>query len=159
YEDEELNGNPEGSMGLWRYNGSAWGAVGKTANSVNANYVEYSSLSDITNRWTFSDQSNVVQWNGSVSSDWNTAANWTVLQGSASRPPSASDIVNLGTAAFTNNPTISTSVNVKNIVFGSTQAVTLSMANGGSLTSGDISGMLNSSISHTINANNQTLNI
>jgi hypothetical protein len=159
YEDGELNGNSESSMGLWQYNGSSWGSIGKTANSTTSNYVEQSGLTNITNRWTCSDDGNVVQWNGSVSTDWNTAANWTVMQGSATAPPSATDIVNLGTAAFTNQPTISNAVNVKNINFGSVQAVTLSMASGGSLTSGDINGTWSSNATHTIHANDQSITI
>ncbi|MFA6057553.1 MAG: T9SS type A sorting domain-containing protein [Taibaiella sp.] len=159
YEGDELNGNSESSMGLWRYDGSAWGSIGKTANSTTSNYVEQSGLTNITNRWTCSDDGNVVQWNGSVSADWNTAANWTVIQGSASAPPSATDIVNLGTITFINQPTISNTVNVKNINFGSAQAVTLSMASGGSLTSGDINGTWSSNVIHTINANNQSITI
>jgi hypothetical protein len=157
YEDGELNGNDESSMGLWHYNGSIWAASGKTGNSTTANYVEQSGLLNITGRWTCSDNTNVVQWNGSVSTNWNTAVNWTVIQGSATAPPSASDIVNLGTIAFTNQPTISTTVNVKNINFGSTQAVVLSMASGGSLTSGDIKGTWSSNAIHNINANNQSI--
>jgi hypothetical protein len=159
YEDGELNGSVESSMGLWNYNGSAWTAIGKTANSTTSNYVEYSGLTNITNRWTCSDNSNVVQWNGSVSTDWHTAANWSVLQGSASMPPLATDIVNLGNAAFTHQPTINSAVSVKNIIFGTVQAITLSMASGGSLTSGDINGTWSSNITHTINANDQSINI
>ncbi|MEO6228754.1 MAG: hypothetical protein ABIP10_01440 [Ferruginibacter sp.] len=159
YEDAELNGANESTMALWKYNGSAWASSGKTANSTTSNYVEQSGLTNITNRWTMSDNSNVVQWNGSVSTDWNTAANWTVLQGSASAPPAATDIVNLGTAVFTYNPTISSAVTVKNINFGSVQALTLTMASGGSLTSGDIHGTWSTTKTHTINANNQTITI
>jgi len=158
YEDAEINGNTESSMNLWKYN-NPWAAIGKTANSTSSNYVEQSGLSNITDRWTCSDNANVVQWNGSVSTDWNTAANWTVLQGSASAPPSASDIVNLGTASFTNQPTISSTVSIKNIVFGSTQAVTLSMASGGTLTTGDIAGKWSSNVTHTINTNNQVITV
>ncbi|MDQ0639298.1 hypothetical protein QF042_002863 [Pedobacter sp. W3I1] len=159
YEDAELNGSSETTIGLWRYNGTSWAASGKTANDATANYVEQSLLSDITNRWTLSDDANVVQWNGSVSTNWNTAANWTTVQGSASTPPSATDIVNLGTIAFINQPTISSTVNVKNINFGSAQAVTLSMASGGSLTSGDIYGTWSSNVTHAINAGNQSLTV
>ena len=146
-------------MALWRYNGTTWGSSGKTSNSTTANYVEQSLITNITNRWTCSDNSNVVQWNGSVSTDWNTAANWTVLQGSASRPPSSTDIAELGTGAFINQPTISNAVSVKNIIFGSAQAVTLSMASGGSLTSGDINGIWSGNLTHTINANNQSITV
>lgn len=162
YEDAALNGNDESTMTLWNYNGSSWSSSGKTANSTTSNYVELSGLTNITNRWTLSNTSssaNVVQWNGSVSTDWNTAANWTVIQGSPSRPPSATDIVNLGTGAFTYHPTISSTVSVKNINFGSVQALTLSMASGGSLTSDDIDGTWSSNVTHTINANNQSITI
>jgi hypothetical protein len=159
YEDGELNGNNEAAMSLWNYNGSTWTAIGKTANSTTANYVEQSGLANITNRWTCSDDANVVQWNGSVSTDWNTAANWTVIQGSVSRPPAATDIVQLGTVAFTNQPIISSTVSVKTIIFGSVQPVNLSMASGGSLTSGDIQGTWSSNVTHVINVNNQTVNV
>jgi hypothetical protein len=159
YEDDELNGNDESTMSLWHYNGTAWGASGKTANSTSANYVELSALADISNRWTCAYTQSVVQWNGSVSADWNTANNWTVTAGAGSRPPAATDIVNLGTGAFTNHPTISTAVTVKNINFGSTQPLTLSMASGGSLTSGDIHGTWTGNAIHTINTNGQTITV
>jgi hypothetical protein len=161
YDDDELNGNDESIMTLWRYNGSSWVNSGKTGNDITSNYVEQSGLTAIANRWTLSNSSgaNVVQWNGSVSTDWNTAANWTVLQGSSSRPPAATDTVDLGTAAFTYQPTIGSAVNVKNITFGSVQALTLSMATGGSLTSTNINGTWSSSVTHTINANNQTITV
>ena len=159
YEDDELNGSLESSLALWNYNGPVWGSIGKTGNSTTSNYVEQTGLTNITNRWTCSNNSNVVQWNGSVSTDWNTAANWTVIQGSAVSPPSSTDIVNLGTATFNNHPTISTAVTVKNIYFGSAQALTLSMAGGGSLTSGDIQGTWSGNTIHTINANNQTITV
>lgn len=160
YEDAGLNGNDESTMTLWNYSGSSWTSSGKTANSTTSNYVELTGLTGITNRWTLSNTSssaNVVQWNGSVSTDWNTAANWTVVQGSPSRPPAATDIVNLGTGAFTYHPTISTTVSVKNINFGSAQALTLSMAAGGSLTSDDLDGTWSSNATHTINVNNQSI--
>ncbi len=159
YDDDELNGNSESIMTLWRYNGSSWVNSSKTANDVTSNYVEKSGLTSIANRWTLSNSTgaNVVQWNGSVSTDWNTTANWTILQGSASRPPAATDTVDLGTANFTYQPTISSAVNVKNIIFGTVQALTLSMAAGGSLTSNNISGTWSSSVTHTINVNNQSI--
>jgi hypothetical protein len=161
YDDDELNGNDETTMTLWTYNGSSWTNAGKSANDFTSNYVEQSGLTNITTRWTLSNPNgaSVVQWNGSVSTDWNTAANWTVLQGAGSRPPSASDIVHLGTVAFTYNPTISSTVNVKNILFGSAQAVSLSFASSGSLTSANIDGNWSNSVTHTINVNNQSLTI
>lgn len=160
YENDELNGNNESSMVLWRNNGSSWGSAGKTANDTAANYVEQSGLTSIVNRWTASGSSNLVQWNGSVSSDWNNPANWTVLQGTASAPPSPTDIVDLGTAAFTYQPTITSNVTVKNIAFGSVQAVTLSLGSGGTLTTlGDIDGDWTANAKHAILVNNQTLTV
>ncbi|MBC7937618.1 MAG: hypothetical protein H7Y86_19895 [Rhizobacter sp.] len=159
YEDDELNGSNESSMGLWKYNGAVWGAIGKTGNNTTLNYVEQSGLTDITNQWTLSDNSNVVVWDGSESTDWNTAGNWTVVQGSASTPPSATDIVNLGTVSFSYQPLISNTVSVKNINFGSAQAVNLSMAAGGSLTTGDVHGSWSTNAIHAINANNQSITI
>ena len=161
YDDDGLNGNNEATMTLWRYNGSAWVDSGKTANDTTANYIELSGLTSIITRWTFANPggASVVEWNGSVSSDWNTAANWTALQGSPSRPPSANDTVYLGTAAFTNNPTISNAATAKQIHFGSAQAVTLTMASGGSLTSNNIDGEWSSSVTHTLNVNNQSMTV
>ena len=58
-------------MQLWRYNGTAWALAGKTTSSNTSNYVEKTLLSDISNRWSFTDDGSVLAWNGSVSSDWN----------------------------------------------------------------------------------------
>ncbi len=157
YEDDELNGNNESSMSAWNYNGILWIPVVKTANSTTSNYVEQSGLANITNRWTFGGPSNAAQWTGAVSSDWNNANNWVSVLGSSSLPPSSNDVVAIGSAAFANQPTINTAVSVKNIVFGTAQNVTLSMASGGSLTSGDILTVWDSSATHTINANSQTI--
>jgi hypothetical protein len=161
YYDDELNGNNEATMTLWHFNGSTWVNSGKGANDVTLNYVEQSGLTNLANRWTLANSTgaNVVEWNGSTSTDWNTAANWTILQGSASRPPAASDIVKLGFDPFTYQPTISSSVSVRKIDFGSVQAVTLSMATGGSLTSIGISGAWTSGVVHTINVNNQAITV
>ena len=161
YEDDELNGNDEATMTLWSYNGSSWVNSGKTANSTSTNYVEQSGLTNIATRWTLSNPggATVVEWNGSTSSDWNSAANWTALSGTPSKPPSADDIVYLGTAAFTYHPTISTAATARNIHFGSAQALTLTLTGGGSLTSGNIGGAWTSNAVHTINVNNQTLTI
>ncbi len=159
YEDDELNGNIENSMSLWRYNGTAWNSSGKTGNSSTTNYVEQSDLNDITNRWSLSDAINSVRWNGSVSSNWNTAANWTILDGSATRPPSAIDNVNIGDTLFVNQPVISSTVNVKSIVLSSTKVVNLSMAAGGTLNTGGILGDWSSNAAHSINVNNQNISV
>ncbi len=160
YEDAELNGNDETIMQLWKYNGSSWTVSGKTGNSTTSNYVEKSGLTNITNRWTCTDDPSVVRWSGAVSSAWNNAANWTTVSGSPGMPPAAIDVVQIGTAAFTNQPTISTSVTVKSIVFGSVQAATLTIGSGGSLTtSGNINGSWSANAVHTIDAGNQNLTV
>lgn len=165
YEDEELNGTPENDMGMWHYQSipelpiMVWFPVSKTANDTVANYVEHSELTDITNRWTCSIDPSVVLWNGSVSSDWNTAANWTVDLGAGSTPPAPTDIAGLGMLACTYQPTISTPVTIKNIFFAAEHEMTLSMASGGSLTSGEITGMWFNDAEHTINTNGQAITI
>ncbi|MEJ7627140.1 MAG: DUF2341 domain-containing protein [Ferruginibacter sp.] len=158
YEDNELNGINESSMGLWNYVGTTWNLIGKTGNDTSNNYVELSGLTNMSNRYTLSDNLNIVTWNGSVSTDWNTAANWTTTQGAPSIPPSASDIVSLGTVGFTYQPTISANISVSGIHLDNFQAVTLTLASGGSLTvSGNIDGDWTGNAIHTINVNNQTL--
>lgn len=159
YEDNELNGNPENEMGLWKDSSLQWIPRGKTAFDTAANYIEQSGLTDITNRWTCSINPSVVLWNGSVSSDWNTPDNWTVYVGSGSRPPSATDVVSIGGIPFTHQPQITTSVTIKNLVFSSNQSVTLAMGNGGSLIVGDVQGVWETDMVHTINTNAQTVTI
>ncbi len=160
YEDVELNGNDETAMQLWRFDGTVWGASGKTGNNTTSNYVEQSGLTNITNRWTCSDAPGVARWNGSFNTAWNNAANWTTVSGTPSLPPAAIDIVQIGTAAFTNQPTISTTVTVKSIVFGSVQAATLTMGSGGTLTTnGNINGSWSADAIHTINAGDQNINV
>lgn len=160
YEDDELNGNVESSMGLWNYDGTVWFPIGKNSNSTSFNYVDRAGLTNITNRWTIAITSDVALWNGSVSTDWHTAANWTPIQGSPSTPPSATDVALVGFDVFTNQPTISTAVNVKNIVFGSAKAVTLTMSNGGTLNSGSIYGIWNNTTAtHTFQTNDQPVTI
>ena len=161
YEDAELNGNNEATIGIWRNTGSGWSVYGKSANSATANYVEYTSvLSSINGRYTLSATANVVTWNGSVSGDWSTAANWTVTGGAPSRPPGAGDIAEIGTATFINQPVISSAANVKGIMFGSAQAATLTLASGGSLiTQGNITGSWSANAVHTINTGSQSLTV
>ncbi|GGH63866.1 hypothetical protein HNQ91_002429 [Filimonas zeae] len=160
YEDAELNGNTESAMGLWKNTGTGWVTSGKTGSSTAANYVEQTSLSGVVARWTLSDNANVVRWNGSVSSSWTNAANWTSAQGTPSLPPGSNDIVELGTAAFVNQPVISTNVTVKSISFGSAQAVSLSLAAGALTVQGNITGSWAANTTHSIQtgAQNMTVN-
>ncbi|MEO6719010.1 MAG: hypothetical protein ABIN67_01550 [Ferruginibacter sp.] len=160
YEDAELNGNNEANMQLWKYNGAAWAVSGKTGNSTTTNYVEKSGLTNITDRWTMTDNGSVLDWNGSVSSDWSTAANWTLVQGTFSGAPTSTDIAQIGVASFTNQPIITTAAAVKSISFGSAKAATLSLNSGGSLTvNGSINGTWLANATHAIDANNQSITI
>ena len=160
YEEDELNGNSEATMPLWNYTGAAWANAGKTSNSAASNYVELSGLGNIATQWTLSDASNVTRWTGSVSSDWNTAGNWVAVQGSPGAVPTASDIAEIGTGAFTNQPIITTAASVKSISFGSIQAATLTLNAGGSLTTaGNIAGIWSGNATHTINAGTQTVTV
>ncbi|CAN5378867.1 hypothetical protein BH11BAC3_BH11BAC3_02010 [soil metagenome] len=160
YEDAELNGNVESAMQLWKYNGTSWGISGITGNNTTSNYVEKSGLTSITNRWTFSDDGSVLNWNGSASSDWSTAANWTLVQGTFNGAPTSTDIAQIGVATFTNQPIITTAAVAKGVIFGDAKAATLTLNAGGSLTvSGTVSGSWTSNATHTINANNQNITV
>ncbi|RYE24599.1 MAG: hypothetical protein EOP51_06825, partial [Sphingobacteriales bacterium] len=159
YEDAELNGNNEANLSTWSNVGIGWNSQGKNDNSTTANYVQVGQLLSINGRWTLAAAANAVYWNGSVSSDWHNASNWTVLSGSPSRPPAVGDIAEIGVVTFNNQPAISTNVAVKNIVLGSTKAVTLSMNTGGTLSTGGIAGKWTGNSTHTLNVNNQTVDI
>lgn len=114
YEDAELNGNDEARLDFWKNSASSWAAASKTTYNATNNYVELSAINSINARWTLSDDNAIVAWNGSVNSDWNTAANWTVINGSANTPPKSTDIVQLGGINYTNAPIISNNAGVKN---------------------------------------------
>ena len=159
YEDAELNGNTESALSLWRHT-SAWSVSGKTSNDTTSNWVEESALTDVTGRWTLSADENVVRWNGSVSTAWDNSTNWTVLQGGPTLPPSTNEIVQLGDVVFGNQPAITSPAAVKAIQFGSAQAVTLSLAAGGSLTTGgNVEGDWDNNVTHTIAVGAQTFHV
>ncbi|RFS19489.1 hypothetical protein DVR12_22915 [Chitinophaga silvatica] len=161
YETNVLNGNAQNSLDVWRNTGSGWSDIGSSSSNSGQNYVEVSGLLTTgTGRYTLGAPLSVVRWNGSVSSDWNTAGNWTTTQGSPARPPGTSDVAEIGTAAFTNQPTINNTVNIKGVYFGSTQAATLTLGTSGSLTTaGNIAGSWSANATHTINVNNQNLTV
>jgi hypothetical protein len=160
YEDAELNGNHESGLSLWRSKDSAWVLSGESAQDTAANWVENRGVSELGGRWTLSGESGVVRWAGSVSSAWEAAGNWTVVSGSASRPPSGKDVVELGTARADRQPVVSSAVSVSSISFGSALPMTVTLGPGASLnTSGNISGTWASNVSHTINVGSGTLRV
>ncbi|MGN6490980.1 MAG: T9SS type A sorting domain-containing protein [Agriterribacter sp.] len=160
YEDDELNGNAEAAMPLWNHSGAAWSNAGKTSNNTTDNYVELSGLSSLSTRWTLSDAPNVLRWTGGVSGDWNTAGNWTAVQGSPGTIPTANDIAEIGTAAFSNQPVITTAATAKSLLFGSVQPVTLTLGAGGTLaTAGNILGQWSGNATHTIEVGAQSVTV
>src|SRR6185369_112176 len=106
YENAELNGNLESALQLLRFL-PPWTLSGVTAGDVAANWAEQSALTDITGRWTLSDNPKIVAWRGTLSTAWETAGNWEVYAGSASTPPGTNEVVLLGNTNFVNQPTIS----------------------------------------------------
>ncbi|MCX6895771.1 MAG: hypothetical protein NTZ16_09805, partial [Verrucomicrobia bacterium] len=165
YRDAELNGNDEATMALWRNGGSLWALAGKTGNDTVNNWIEQNSITDLAGRWTMSGDSGVVRWNGSVSTAWETPANWTVVSGTPSQPPDANDIVELGTVTATYQPTITTAAAVKSLSFGSAQAMTLTMSPGAALAAigiqaiGNVGGIWTNDTDHIINVGAQTLTV
>ncbi len=157
YADAELNGNDEDSMKLWQYGGSQWLDRLKSGNNSTANWLEQSGLSSLSGSWAISDSVNVVRWNGSVSSAWENANNWTVVQGAASRPPGTNDIAELGFNTFIHQPAIASPVQVRALNFGSMQPVTLALSSG-SLTA-NIVGEWTNNATHMIDVGAQTLNV
>lgn len=160
YEDDELNGNTESQLTQWNYLTGSWNTAGtNTSNSTINNYVEKNNLTNLVSRWTLSSVPSVYSWSGVVDNDWNKKDNWKFAGAAATSLPTATDVVNIGVETFDFQPTIGTAVIVKNIVLGSVKAVILSMATGGSLITGNITGNWTSNATHAININDQTVTI
>lgn len=159
YEDEELNGNNESTMTVWLNSGGGWSSQGKASNSTTDNWVSTGGLAALNGRWTISSVPNIVRWNGKISSDWNTLANWSTVSGAPSRPPGANDIVIIGDSTFLNQPVISSNVTIKGLTFASVKAATLTLTSGSLTTTGNISGTWAANAQHTINAGAQTITV
>ena len=158
YLDTELQGNDETSMVLWKNTGS-WVSAGKTANDATANWVEYSGITNLVSRWTLAGGQNVVQWTGTVGTDWATAGNWQVVQGAASTPPGSNDIVLIGSLSHTNQPIISANTTVRALRLYSTTVSTLTLSTGSLTVSGSVLGSWSGNAAHTLDVGNQTLNV
>jgi fibronectin-binding autotransporter adhesin len=159
YENDELNGNIEPGVQLLHFD-PPWTLSGVTSRDAVNNWVEQTTLTDITGRWAISDNPRIVVWNGSVSSAWETAANWDVLAGSATVPPGTNEVVALGTTNFVHQPTISSAGNARSISFGSVQATTLTLGAGGSLeTVGNIAGSWDTNVTHSIEVGDRSLTV
>lgn len=156
YEDTELNGTTEANLGLWRFVSGAWSSYGKTTSDVNANWIQRTAQPDITGRWTFYDGAVTHVWKGTTSTAWATASNWK-----AGVVPQSIDNILIGTETFTNQPSITTAIAVKSVVFGSVKATTLTISGGtGSLTvNGNVAGDWSADQVHNINVGARTLTI
>ena len=158
YDDGELNGNTEAALELW-HNTSSWTTFGKSNNSATDNWVELDTLTSLNGRWSLSEFVKVVRWKGSVSSAWETAGNWLVIQGSPTLPPGNTDVVQIGDSAFTNQPSINSSVSVRSINFGSAQSATLSISSGSLTTNGNIEGSWSANRTHSIAVGSNTMTV
>lgn len=153
YEQNEVNGNDESLMTLWRRSLGTWSSVGKDANDATNNWVEEIGQNNLTDPWTLSEGLEQFSWDGSTDSSWTDADNWT-----PTGVPTLTSIVRIGDLAFTNQPIISTSVQAKEVFFHSDTESTLTIASGGSLTvQGNIDGEWDADASHTIDVGAQSL--
>lgn len=153
YEQNEVNGNDESLMTLWRRSLGTWSTAGKSANDATDNWVEQTAQTNLTNPWTLSEGLVQFSWDGSASSSWTDSDNW-----SPAGIPILTSIVRIGDLAFTNQPIISTSVQAKELFFHSDTESTLTIAFGGSLTvQGNIDGEWDADASHTIDVGAQSL--
>ncbi|MEO8148607.1 MAG: T9SS type A sorting domain-containing protein [Bacteroidia bacterium] len=163
YENSELNAFNEPNLTQYHYNTGTlvWDSIGITTRDTAANWVAKTLITNCTGRWTLSGFRNVVSWNGSVSSAWETAANWTTISGvsMANRVPVSTDEAQIGQAAFTYNPVINSARIVNILMFGSTQAATLTIASGSLTTLGAISGTWSAAASHTLDVSSGALNV
>lgn len=160
YEDVELNGNSESGLQLYNY-GSSWTNLGASSVDGTNNYAEQQSLSSVTGNWTLSTTSTVYTWTGALNTDWATPGNWSWSNaGSPATAPTATDIVQIGSSNFTNQPVITSAATAKSLQFGSVKAATLTLGAGGSLTTqGNISGSWSANATHTLDVGAQTLTV
>jgi fibronectin-binding autotransporter adhesin len=160
YENNELNAFAEPFLSIYKFNsGIVWDSIGFTARDTGANYVEKSGILSLPGRYTESGVRNVVRWNGSVSSAWNNASNWTTISGSsmANRVPTSTDAAELGAVTFTNQPTVTTTQQVSVLRFGSVQSATLTISGGALASFGSIRGQWSTSRSHILDVSSGSL--
>nr|WP_259069324.1 putative Ig domain-containing protein [Mucilaginibacter sp. X4EP1]MCS3814661.1 sugar lactone lactonase YvrE [Mucilaginibacter sp. X4EP1] len=78
---------------------------------------------------TGTNNATIASWTGKVSSDWNTAGNW-----STSAVPGSVTNVQIGISPFTNQPTVNNNQQINNLTFGGRNPVTLTVNSGSTLT-------------------------
>jgi hypothetical protein len=163
YQDNELNAFDEPNLSEFKFNsGTTWDSIGFTTRNSTNNYVEKTAIpfaTGIAGRWSLSGVRNVVRWTGATSSAWNTQSNWTTISGSnmSNRVPTSTDAAEIGHAAFTNNPIITTNKTVNVLRFGSVQASTLTISSGSLTTIGSIKGEWSTARSHILDVSSGTL--
>lgn len=163
YEHNELNAVNEPNLSEFHYNTgtSVWDSVGYTTKDTTLNFVEKTEISALEGRWTLAGVKNVVRWNGSVSSAWENASNWTTISGASmeNRVPTSTDEVQIGQAGFTYNPIISSNRAVSVLQFGSIQASTLTLVSGSLSIQGAMNGNWTGSASHVIDVSSNSLTV
>ncbi|SOD17948.1 hypothetical protein [Pedobacter xixiisoli] len=117
------------------------GAPELNGSNSQANYANSGSVTNIGTAPT--NTGSVRDWLGSVSSDWNNAANW-----SPNTVPGATDLAQIGVMSFDNQPRVSVNNMVGNIVFGTAKAAILTVGVGTKLT---VNNNINSKSNATIN--------
>lgn len=153
YENNEMNAFDEPNLTQYHYTGINWDDMGFTTRSTSNNYVEKTGITSLTGRWTLSGIRNVVRWNGSVSSDWENAANWTTVSGvdMSNRIPNSTDNAEIGTGVFAFQPIINSTQTVNIVRFGSAQAGILTINSGSLTTAGGVRGIWSTNRSHILN--------
>lgn len=153
YEDNELNAFVEPTLALFKYNsGVQWDSTGFSSRNSTSNYVEYNGITNLPGRYTASGVRSIVRWNGSVSTAWENALNWTPVSGTnmSVRVPQPTDAAQIGQVAFTNQPTLSSNQQIGLIELGSAQAVNLNISSGTLDILGSAKGTWSTSRSHTV---------
>ncbi len=160
YETVDLNGNDESTMTLWNDQGTTtWIEIGSNSNSTADNWVEKTGLTSLENKWSLSDGLKVFSWTGAISSSTSNPGNWTITAGSPGSSLDSDDVVVFGDQPFVNQPAFDASTTIKRIIFESTQAATVTISPGTTMTVmgnilGDWSG---GNATHTINVGSESL--
>ncbi|OFY87878.1 MAG: hypothetical protein A3F72_03125 [Bacteroidetes bacterium RIFCSPLOWO2_12_FULL_35_15] len=161
YDHNELNAVNEPNLNEFNYNSDSnvWDSIGYTTKDTALNFVEKTGISALEGRWTLAGIKNVVRWNGSVSSAWENAANWTTISGEsmANRIPTSTDEAQIGQTGFIYNPTISSTRTVSVLQYGSIQASTLTLISGSLSILGAVNGNWIDPASHVIDVSSNAL--
>ncbi|MEI7503485.1 MAG: T9SS type A sorting domain-containing protein, partial [Paludibacter sp.] len=114
YLDSELNGNTENQMVVWLNNGAYVIEVGRSSYDVTNNFYELSDINLTDPTYNFSLGNSVTgfsTWNGSLSSAWAEANNWTPI----GVPTYLKDVTIPDASITPNDPEISSTLEVNTI--------------------------------------------